>query len=278
MRVKELFDFIHERHNIYTRRFETGDPKPWTQDPILQRYRFCNVYRELDTVTLWIANNWRAMNEDDPYVWFAMTVARLLNLPASMYAIDYPVPWKPTNFKRILANRKAAGERVFSGAYMIHADATETGRKTDYLADFVLTPLWKARGTFSGIKTLGEFHRHLMTFRDMGSFMAGQVVADTKFTNLLFTAPDWWTFVARGPGSERGLNRVFNEDPTLHLREELWQADFKIIQAKINPLIKSAGMPRLSAQDLQNCLCEFDKYSRALNGEGRPKQLYPGAA
>jgi hypothetical protein len=33
------------------------------------------------------------------------------------------------------------------------------------------------------------------------------------------------------------------------------------------------GKP-MHAQDLQNCLCEFDKYERARLGEGTPKQIY----
>ena len=30
----------------------------------------------------------------------------------------------------------------------------------------------------------------------------------------------------------------------------------------------------IDAQDVQNCLCEWDKYQRAKNGEGRPKQNF----
>ena len=53
---QEAFDafwyWINERHQIYLRK--QADPKgwPWTSDPILQEYRFCNVFRELDTVTM----------------------------------------------------------------------------------------------------------------------------------------------------------------------------------------------------------------------------------
>ncbi len=58
MRVDEVFAFVHERHQIYLRR-QAGQPKPWTANPILQQYRFTNVYRELDRVTIWIRENWR---------------------------------------------------------------------------------------------------------------------------------------------------------------------------------------------------------------------------
>ena len=39
--------------------------------------------------------------------------------------------------------------------------------------------------------------------------------------------------------------------------------------------IPSQLQGRMEAHDWQNCLCEFDKYSRVVLGEeGRPKQLY----
>jgi hypothetical protein len=30
-------------------------------------------------------------------------------------------------------------------------------------------------------------------------------------------------------------------------------------------------------QDVQNCLCEFDKYERVKYGQGKPRSSYPGA-
>lgn len=292
MRTKELFAFIRERHAIYERR-RAGNSKPWTRDPILQQYRFCNVYRELDMVTAWIRENWREPNRTDPDVWFAMTVARLLNKPESLAALDvrrHVLRWDPKSFKKIMRLRKEAGEKVFSAAYMIHADAVETGLKTDYLADFVLASMWKEREALRprSTNTLAAFHARLMTQRDMGSFMAGQVVADTKFTALLEKAPDFWTWATPGPGSMRGLNRVcgysiersWQDGAVNHWHPTLFGLLTGCLASKvgIDQLTREAEMPRISAQDLQNCLCEFDKYERARLGEGRPKQRYPGAA
>lgn len=278
MRTKDLFAFIHERQEIYQRRL-TGAPKPWTQDPILQQWRFCNVYRELDTVTIWIRKNWREPHKSDSDLWFGMVVARLLNLPSSLEAIGYPVPWRADRFKKILQNRKAAGMTIFSGAYMIHADAVETGLKTDYLADFVLTPMWKNRSENRfGVEqdSLAYWHERLMYNRDMGSFMAGQIIADAKYEGKAKKATDWWTWAAPGPGSMRGLNRVYGGEPTKPWKGNSWATALQMLQVEIDPLMHEADMPRLHAQDLQNCLCEFDKYERVRLGEGRPKQKYDG--
>ena len=46
-------EFIVERHRVYKRR-EAGCSPPWTEDPVLQKYRFCNVFRELDSGTRYV--------------------------------------------------------------------------------------------------------------------------------------------------------------------------------------------------------------------------------
>ena len=59
-------------------------------------------------------------------------------------------------------------------------------------------------------------------------------------------------------------------------KEAEWKYFIDKLRRDIAPLIHTAGMPSLHAQDLQNCLCEFDKYERVRLGEGRPKSTYPG--
>lgn len=276
LRTKELVKFIRERRAIYQRRIHSGNNPPWTKDPILQQYRFCNVYRELDTVTQWIATNWRKPNAADENVWFAMVVARLVNWPPSLAQIRYPVPWIPMFFARAMNQRKKEGKKIFTGAYMIHADATAKGTKADYLAIRVLTPLWKDRDIirpYAPEDSLQAFHQRLMKYRDMGSFMAGQVVADTKYTDGLRDAPDWWTWAAIGPGSARGLSRVLNLPVTTKWKQEPWLESLQHLRKLVNKSIEN-DMDELHAQDLQNCLCEFDKYERVRLGEGRPRALY----
>lgn len=294
MRTKELFKFIRERHAIYERRL-AGKPKPWTKDPILQSYRFCNVYRELDTVTIWIRENWREPYDRDPNLWFATVVARLINWPDSLEGIGESgeavfhkgiVRWSPNSFVSLLDYRKQRGEKVFTGAYMIHAGPAQGASKAAYLAKEVLTPMWARRGELTNEllelnknKSLARLHTWLMTNKDMGSFMAGQVVADVKFQSCWREASDWWSFAAPGPGSERGLARVIGEDPRYrwgrHTTKD-WGEQLQKLQHAIDRLANTAGIPRISAQDLQNCLCEFDKHERVRLGEGRPRSLYPG--
>jgi alpha-glutamyl/putrescinyl thymine pyrophosphorylase clade 1 len=275
MRTEALFDFIRERYAVRERR-EAGLPKPWTQDLILQNYRFCNVYREHDTVTQWIAENWRDPHKNDPDVWFAMALARFVNWPDTLEGVGYPVPWDEAALDRFihtLSDRKEAGQKVWTGAYVIHA---VKGSKIGHVAYDILTALWERRDYIRQSASCAQLHKRLMEFDGIGSFMAGQIVCDTKYTRMLDTAGDWWDWACSGPGSKRGLARVFGKPVDYNWKEDEWFVDLSALRTAISYHIHEAGMPPIHAQDLQNCLCEFDKYERVRLGEGRPRSNYPG--
>lgn len=276
MRTEELFAFMYQRHDVYVKK-AAGFPKPWTQDVILQNYRFCNVYRELDKETQWFAASWREPHKDDPDLWFASLVFRFINRSDTATALGYPVPWDARRFKTILQARKKKGLTVYSGAYMISTHGVKEEKAT-YLAKS-LTKIWKQRGMIRPLMhdRLSDFHARLMDCFDVGSFIAAQVIADIKYEAPLWSSGDWHTFAASGPGSKRGMSRVMGLATFYPWNENEWRQCMMKLKSAIDPMIDRAGMPTLHAQDLQNCLCEFDKYERARTGEGRPKQRYKGA-
>lgn len=50
-RIYDLYwYFAAERQRVFERR-TTGQPPPWTDDPILREFKFCNVYRAADRVS-----------------------------------------------------------------------------------------------------------------------------------------------------------------------------------------------------------------------------------
>jgi hypothetical protein len=268
MRTKELTKFIIARESVRVNK-ENGKPRPWTKDPILDKYRFCNVHREDDYVTRWLRFNWYTWFEDNEDVWFAAVVARLFNQPGALEAIQpYVLPWKPEKVRQILHARRDQGLRNFNAAYIVSTNGVAMD-KVDYLVYKVLGLLWAERKYMRPKPgdTLEVYHDMLMGFDGLGSFIAAQVVADLKYLPPLDKARDWQTFAASGPGSRRGLNRVMGNIPDKPWREQHWRNTLADLQEAIKPL-------ELHAQDLQNCLCEFDKYERARLGEGTPKQIY----
>jgi hypothetical protein len=282
VRVKELFAFIRERERVREKK-ERGDAKPWTSNPILQQFRFTCVYREDDKVTRWIAKNWRTTHKSDPDLWFAMTVARKVNLIDSMADLGYPIPWNPDRFKLVMRDRQKAGKPTEGAAYMITAGTGPEWAgvpKYKFLADGVFTPMWENRAKIRPTKkdTLATFHARLQAAGNtVGSFIAAQIVADVKYVEPLNSAEDWWNWAASGPGSRRGLNRILSRPVDAPWREEEWLAQARLLQLALGPLLREARMPRMHLQDVQGiAMCEWDKHERVRLGEGRPKQRYNG--
>src|SRR5262249_14501082 len=135
-----LLHWVREREAVRVRR-ERGDPKPWTDDPVLRDWSFCQVHREHDRVTRWIADNWRHRNDYD--VWFAMVVARFVNEPATLAEIGFPAPWDPERFLAGMAARKARGETLYRSSYRIRPP----GRK-EKAEGFDTTPKYQAAKVF----------------------------------------------------------------------------------------------------------------------------------
>jgi hypothetical protein len=269
--------FTRERENIRLRR-EQGLPRPWTTDPILHAYRFCNVKREDDRVTRWISDHWRTPHQDDPDLWFAMAVAWFVNWPDTLAELGYPVPWNPQHFLAAINARKARGEVCFGPAYNI-SNGGSTTPKAEHLVEKVFAPLWERRKHLRPCEddSLLYYCGRLKQMPGFESFMAAQVVADMKYMPPLLNARDWQTFAAPGPGSKRGLNRVLGRPVDAPWRDDtVWHHQLILFRTKIEPMFAAVGLELPHAQDLQNMLCEFDKYERAREGRSL-KRRYNGS-
>jgi alpha-glutamyl/putrescinyl thymine pyrophosphorylase clade 1 len=280
MNTATLVDFICEREAIFQRR-EAGQPWPWTDDPILRDWSFCNVRREHDRVTRWITQHWRAPHTDEADLWFAMAVARLVNWPATLAELGFPVPWDREHFLTTLQACAARGDKVWGNAYNI-SNGGKSIPKAEHVAS-ALDALWSRRTKLRPRpeESLLSFYARLRDMDGFASFMSAQVVADVKYVEPLLQARDWWTFAAPGPGSKRGLNRVLGRPVNAPWHDDdSWRAALRKLHEAITPELERVGIKRLHAQDLQNCLCEMDKYLRVQLGEGKPKRRYkpPNAA
>jgi hypothetical protein len=277
MRVREIWEFAQKRHLIYLRRKAGVDPAQWTDDHILQRFRFCNIYRELDTVTDWLRVNWREPNADNPDLWHAFVVARHMNNIPMLAALGgATLPWDRERFIEISEQRRLAGEKTFGAAYMI--GTRHKGSKGVYLANEVFEPLWKARHLVRPQPgdTLTAWHMQLGLWYGLASFMSAQVIADIKHAGALSKATDWHSFSASGPGSRRGLNRLMKRPLKQSWKEDEFRLRVSELRLRLAPHFYEAGWVPPDGQDTQNILCEFDKYERVRKGEGRPKQLFKG--
>lgn len=259
---------------------EKGFPRPWTQDPVLQTTYFCNVRREDDKVTKWIRNYYSDW-VGDPDFEFNIALARLLNWPETLNAVGYR-GYGDAGLALLedqLTELSKSG-KVFGDAYIVSTNGRAMP-KAQYLCQMLLPQLGKALGAGSkwratwGSASLAHAYSGLIGVYGLGSFMAGQVIADLKNTyrHPLRNAQDWWSWSTKGPGSERGLSWLNFGESGHRISEKEFREEILVIK---NMLEIRYDIEELNAQDLQNCLCEFDKYCRVLMGTGKSKRKYHG--
>lgn len=272
--VKAFFKFMKERHTIYLKR-QANKPWPWTEDEILQTYKFCNIFRELDTVTRWINDNWRVPFKDHPNLWFAMAVARQINWPETLAEIGFPTKWDPRRVKKIMYARQKRKQKVYTGAYML--TGTLGGNKVSQTVDKILTPLYKNKNVVPQKgDTLQEAWKRFLPCPGFSGFMSFEVITDIRHTKILRDATDILTWANAGPGAYRGLNRIFDHD--LNQRrttEALSEMQFLLKKSKVKAnWPNNKQYPKLEMRDIEHTLCEFDKYERVRLDQGRPRSLY----
>ena len=283
--VQETFVyFIHERESIRLRK-ESGLHQPWTEDAILNDYYFCNINREDDKTTKYIRErfNLEAWPNHGEHI-AVTTMARLFNRIDFFENMPDIVIAEPHGFKEwldklidIVKQFQAIGQPCWSSAYIIR---TSSGvPKADYCKQIIwdVYDKFKSFDPFEDWTNLKTHYEELKTIFGLGPFLAAQIVADLKYTegHALELAEDWFSFSAQGPGSLRGIAHFFGERPSSSMTEENWAEHIDRAWATVYPYLDvSVRKICRDFQNFQNCFCEFDKYYRTLEGNGRPKRRY----
>lgn len=298
-RLNDIAAFMKARHDIYLDR-KAGKPGPWTTDPVLRDGRFCNIFRELDTVTIWIDQHIRQPYADHPHLWFMLAIARYINWPDTLRYLMYeaePGTWpdeegfEPAKLTKALEDYAAAGNKVYTGAYMIRGERDPSKEwyswtQHRYIAEIVLGRLWEDRAYFEetlklaqdGVPGWNELQAHWWSlvgnsrYIGWGPFMAYEVVTDLRHTRYLRNAPDIWTWANAGSGAIRGLNRLYGRELGAKPKPEQTNAEMLKLMIELNDL-DDPGFnetfgepcdvnPRFEMRDIEHSLCEFAKWER----------------
>jgi hypothetical protein len=262
----DFFYFLRCRHNIYFKK-ESGCLKPWTEDPILRDYKFCNVFRELDTTTIWIRENIRHRWRNHKYLWFALAVARRINLPVTLSRLDdLLVNWNPENAFYDLEHRRRMGLPIYGGAYSLSTSSIKMS-KNEYTVYECLDKLWQRR---EGITEFLESDSYSIeeVFRifrignpGISGFLAYEIVTDMRHTRYLDQASDIMTWANAGPGAIRGLNRIKSNPIDSRIKPCQANKDMQYLLSQSAHYLPN-HFPTLEMRDIEHSLCEFDKYMR----------------
>jgi len=283
--AKDLIYWMEERQRIYWNR-KSGAPPPWTKDPILKKYFFCNVYREQDKVTEWIRVNWREPFSEHKNLWFAMCIARQINLPSTLEVLGFPKRWDPEKAEKKLAKLKEDGKKIYSGAYMLCGH----GHEEKYM-----TTVWKILNNIWNIAkeetppwisednpTLENSWNWLNGRFGFGPFLSYEVITDLRHTRYLRNAPDIYDWANPGPGAKRGLNRMYGRETNSHLNRDQAIEEMRFVRDIVVKHRDENLLPTIELRDIEHSLCELDKYLRAKEmEEGTTKSAlrkFPGGS
>lgn len=266
-----LRQWIVEREAVRAAK-EGGQPKPWTNDVLLRDFRWCNVRRMDDRVSRELMERWYPLAGENPerLLRFAL-YARLVNWPEALDAASGDLE----ALRSVLRGRAMCGLKVFTGAYLVPGVPGRS--KVDSICDLVE----KISATPSTVlqSSMRDTWAALLAFDGMGSFLAGQVVADLAHLPCGQRWPDIETWAPLGPGSSRGINRLRGIPKDKAVSQAQFESLLPELISIIRPQIARIWDDRkLHAMDIQNCLCEFDKYRRLQLKEGKVRARYDGAA
>lgn len=268
-----LLYWIREREAIRLRK-DAGSPWPWTRDPLLRDYRWCNVRRADDLVSRELLQHWYDRSAAPSTQLTAAAFARLVNWPTALLDASGGTPFTMAllpHMRPRLAIRAERGEKVFTGAYIV--PGVQGRSKVDSVCALVDAIARRASGVLG--PTMRDTWAALVEFDGLGSFLAGQIVADLA---LLPAGAHWQdvpTWAPVGPGSARGWNRITGKPTGRAVSQAMFEQALPLVIAAVRE--SEPGIcadRRLSAMDFQSCLCEVDKHLRLRTGEGTVRARY----
>lgn len=270
----EFWAFACERQNIFYNRY-SGKAQPYTDDVVMQEYKFCNAYRVLDRVSQYLLSaviyNGKNYNYKD--MTFRIILFRLFNLPSTWDSLvkeygDITLNKFDFNkFSKFLHNIKQKGS-IYNNAYISCANKAYgyDAKHDNHLA--LLNKMFvqdKLHDKLQQCTTFEQAFTLIKSYPLIGNFMAYQLTTDLNYSD--FYNWDNNSFTVVGPGSKRGINKVFGKvkdyEKVIFQTHANQQADLQ----RFGLNFKYLKNHKLETIDIQNLFCEFDKYCRVAKPE-----------
>jgi hypothetical protein len=288
--------FASERQAIFERRV-AGERAPWTNDPILDTFKFCNVFRASDRVSQYLIR-------DVAYAPDAGTAEDRLFQIVAFRTFSKIETWRGVrrflggapriadlrdgSFERALDHVRLENGGLYTGAFILCAtDAFGRGLKhlnhvELFREMFVRTHLAERLREAPSLRAIYElFHEYPL----MGDFMSYQTAIDVNYSDVLLDDFSENSFTKPGPGAVRGIRKVFRDLGDFSPEDAIsWMVD------RQSEHMQRFGYPfnglwgrALHAIDCQGLFCEVDKYCREAlptltSARKRIKARYTSAA
>jgi hypothetical protein len=290
---ESLWSFIAARYSIYLCRLREESP-PWTFDPILNQYKFTNVFRACDRVSqegIRISlDPISATSLEEQF--FRIVLFKFFNKIETWQALTAALGEEPRlanfdldRYDYILEGLKRKSVKIYSAAYMMPCPADYAVEGVVRKHSMHLHMLWDMLAAEIPaqleVGSLAKAYAVLRKVRMLGNFLAYQLIIDINYGPHLGYQEN--EFVVPGPGAEEGIKKCFrnpgkrSEADIIKLVTEYQDICASIVTGE--PAPRLFGQRPLQLIDIQNCFCEIAKYSRVAFPEfntsrTRIKHLY----
>ncbi len=268
--------FAVERQNIFWRRLE-GKDAPWTDDPILSKWKFTNAYRVLDRVSQYLIREVIDKGKQSiDEIFFRVILFKIFNRIETWELLQSqlePISFHGFSFDKfdsVLSQAMAEGKAIYSMAYVMPSGNTAYGEIRKHqnhlrLVEFMMNS--KLPGKISKAGSLSEVFQLLRDCPTLGNFLAFQYAIDLNYSDMInFSEMD---FVIAGPGAKDGIKKCFASRLN-YSDEEI----IRLVCENQSELFNGAGLDfknlysrPLQLVDCQNLFCEISKYARIAHPE-----------
>jgi hypothetical protein len=266
--------FAAERQRIFDLR-AAGRPGPWTDDPILRRYKFCNTFRAADRVSQYLIREViygsRGQDLEPEDVFLRIVLFRLFSKERTWDALEDATgcvmrsTLHESRLGNLLEALRARGP-IYTAAFILAAPQGfgHRAKHRNHLA--LVTHMFRPGGLGRAIaraRSLEGVYDALIAYPGIGPFLAYQIAVDLNYSEYLeFSEND---FTVPGPGATRGLEKVFEETGGHTPRELIMRMVDRQDEEFANLGLDFRGLfgRPLHAIDCQGLFCETDKYARA---------------
>jgi len=280
--IDNFLYWINERHQIYIRRFKFCQPKPWSDDPIFQQWKFTNVFRQLDKGTIALHDALRH-ETNIPKIIFNVWWYRLFNRQEHIENLGLVGISELCKLEFYMRAKAGYGAKVFTSAHMTTGVSGEPKIETYLRAAKQASENCYKVAKVCTEGSMEKVFEELLKYYMIGRFVAYEIVCDLRFTRALDPS-DRLTWANIGPGAKRGLQRL----GLSHTRGEMSSLIklYNVVKDRSMGYIRQHFLsnkhmlriiyPPFELREIEHSLCEFDKYERIRLGQGRPKQKYKG--
>lgn len=250
---------------------------PWTEDSILQEYKFTNAYRASDRVSQYLIRNVIYKGDPSPgEVFFRIILFKLFNKIETWEMLTRElggVSYREYSFKKyngVLSRAMLGGNTIYSAAYIMPSGNSTFGyarKHSNHLKLVEMMMKERAYDQIVNVPNMASAFEILRSYPTIGDFLAYQLVTDLTYSEL--TNFSEMEFVVPGPGAKSGIRKCFESlggltEPEIILRVTKRQdEEFERLGLSFQDL---GGRP-LKLIDCQNLFCEVDKYARVAHPE-----------